>query len=161
MSISYSKYALLRTSFGQHKMVCVGVFPHLKQDTFWYSFMFILCFSLVKRKRWLVHVTLELRHYSKLSPHIKELQNSIYCLNFLKITIWKGRLWLIPKVTGSVLSVGALSVSSLLHNVFFTVWERNGLSDQAKVTKVFAKCQLCKKQMKIWIIIDWISWHLP
>ncbi len=52
-------------------------------------------------------VPLELRHYSDLSRHIKEPQNGIYCLNFLKkVTILKLRLCFIPKVSYYVLSVG-------------------------------------------------------
>ncbi len=85
---------------------------------------------------------LELGRNSDLSRHIKEPQNGIYCLNFLQNDkIWKLRPCFIPEVTCSVLTVGMLSVSSLLHNVFFTVWEhgvvweQHGLSDIATVTK--------------------------
>ncbi len=82
--------------------------------------------SLVKRKRWSVHMSVELRHYSNLSRHIKEPQNSIYCLNFLQNDKnWKLRLCFIPKVTCSVLSVGVLSVYSLLRDVFFTAREHD------------------------------------
>ncbi len=50
--------------------------------------------------------------------------NSIYCWNlFINAKIRKLRFCFIPKVTSSVLSVGASSVFSLLRKVFFTVWE--------------------------------------
>ncbi len=56
-------------------------------------------------KRWLVHVLLELRCYSDLSRHIKEPQNDIYRLNFLKNeNIWKLRPCFIPEVTCFVFS---------------------------------------------------------
>ncbi len=57
----------------------------------------------------------------------KEPQNGNYWLklNFLKDdNIWKLRLCFIPIVTCSVLPVSMLSVSSLLHDVFFTAWEQ-------------------------------------
>ncbi len=91
------------------------------------------------KKRWSVHKLLEVRCYSDPSRHIKELQNSIYCLNFFKKNDknWKLRPCFLSEVTCSVLSVGMLSVFSLLRNVFFTVWEheRHGLLDIATVTK--------------------------
>ncbi len=78
-------------------------------------------------KRRSVHVPLELRCYSNLLWCIKEPQNGIYCLNLLKKkdTTWRRRLCFIPEVSCSVLSVGVLSVSSLLCNVFFTTWEHD------------------------------------
>ncbi len=106
------------------KMVCIDIFLWLKQDTFWCSFMFSF-----KRKRWSVHVPLKIKHYSKLSPHIKEPQNAIYSLNFLKNEkIGKLGLCFIQKVTCSVLSVSTLAVSSLLCNVFFTVWRERAMA---------------------------------
>ncbi len=107
------------------KMVCIDIFPWLKQDTFWCSFMFILCY--VKRKRWSVHVPLKMKHY--LSPHIKEPQNAIYYINFLKNEkIGKLRLCFIQKITCSVLSVSTLAVSSLLCKAFFTVWHERTMA---------------------------------
>ncbi len=95
-------------------------------------------------------VPLELKRYRDLSRHFKVPQNSIYCLHFLKnYKIWKRRPCFIPQVTCSVLSVGVLSVSSLLCDVFFTVWEHmcsvHGLSDIATVTKegVFLRMVNC------------------
>ncbi len=74
-------------------------------------------------------VLLELRCYSDLSQHIKEPQNSIYCLNFFKNDkIWKLRVLrpcFIPEAACSVFSVSVLSVSSLLCDVFFTAWEHD------------------------------------
>ncbi len=86
-------------------------------------------------KRWLAYMLLELRHYSDLSRHIKEPQNGIYCLYFLKNDkIWKLRPCFVE--TCSVLSVGVLSVSYLLRSVC-VVWEWHGLSDIATL-KVLA-----------------------
>ncbi len=70
-------------------MVCIDVFPQLKQDTSWCLFRALTS----KYERWMFQVPLELRHYGDLSRHIKEPQNYIYCLNFLKMTIWKLRLF--------------------------------------------------------------------
>ncbi len=90
---------------------------------------------------------LEPRHFSDLSPHIKEPQNCIFLFEFLKNNkIWKLRLCLIPKVSCSALSLGALSVSSLHRNVFLlheNMWEQHCLSNIATVTgQVFPKGQL-------------------
>ncbi len=74
-------------------------------------FIHVYFMLLSKYERWLVHVLLELRCYSDLSRHIKEPQNRIYGLNFC-----------------SVLSIGVLSVSSLLRHVFFTAWELGGVT---------------------------------
>ncbi len=50
----------------------------------------------------------------------------IYCLNFLQNeNIWKVRLCFILEVTCSVLSIGTLSVSTLLRFVFFTALEHD------------------------------------
>ncbi len=59
----------------------------------------------------------ELRH-SDLARHIKEPQNNICCLNYIKIDkIWKLRLCFTPKVTWYFLYVGRI-VSFLF--VFYT-----------------------------------------
>ncbi len=113
-----------------------------------------------------------MRRYSELSHRIKEPQTHIYCLNFFKKndTIWKLRLCFIPKVTCSVLSVGALSVSSLLHDVFFTAWcvawERHGLSDVATVTKragggggLFGEHQYFVRECKCFEIFLYFFFH--
>jgi len=64
-----------------------------------------------------------LQQYSDLSQHIKEPQN---CLNFFEnYKIWPFRLCYISKVTCSVLSVDALSMSSLLRDVFYIVWKHD------------------------------------
>ncbi len=42
-----------------------------------------LCHAITSKEEE-VHVSLELRQNSDLSRHIKEPQNSIYCLNFFK-----------------------------------------------------------------------------
>ncbi len=96
---------------------CIDVYPRLKLDIFWCSFCAITSKveeMIGSRATWT----------EALQRSVKEPQNGIYCLNFLpNFKIWKLTLCFIPKVTCSVLSVGELSVSSLLRNVFFTVWE--------------------------------------
>ncbi len=79
--------------------------------------MFISCFKYEKNDQFM----LELRQYSDLSRHIKEPQNSIYGLNFLKMINFESRdLVSYQKYICSILSV--LSVS-LLCDVFVTASE--------------------------------------
>ncbi len=82
-------------------------------------------------------------HYS-----FKEPQNGMCCLNFFKkMTKFESEDF-IPKVTCSVLSVGALRVSSLLHDLFFTAWV-------VKVTKVIYF--ILGNTFMLFTQFDWLS----
>ncbi len=108
-------------------MVCVDVFTRLKQDPFWCSFMFILCFRKEEEM---------IGSHADWFTCCLNWDTTAFCCNTLKShlmvfivwislkndRIWKLILCFIPKVTCSVLFVGVLSVSSLLCNVFFTTW---------------------------------------
>ncbi len=105
------------------KIVCIDIFLCLKQDTQRYKMSVHVYFMLylVKRKRWLVHMLLDLRCYSDLS-WLKEPQNFICSLNLFKnYKMWKLRLCFHTKVTCSILSAGTLSVFSLLRCIFHCV----------------------------------------
>ncbi len=80
---------------------------------------------------------LQLRLYSDLSQHIKEPQNCIYCLHFLKnLKIWKRR-----HASRNLLCIVCRSIVSFLFGIFHRMrtqcvaWECYGSSDIATVTK--------------------------
>ncbi len=124
-------------------MVCIDVFPQLKQDTFWCSFIhvcfFLFCFFQRKLRGRDDRLTCRL-NWVDLSGHIKEPQNGIYCFNFFFKKMWKAEtFFFFNNVTFSVLSVCMLSVSSC-STMYFSLrtcvaWECHGLSVIATVTK--------------------------
>ncbi len=60
---------------------------------------------------------------------------NLFC-EFFNNLIYKQLLSFMYKVTCSVLSVGALSVSSLLHDVFFTAWEHDVWRESGMVCRM-------------------------
>ncbi len=114
-------------------MVYTDIFLWLKQVTFWCSFVFILS-ELVKRRRWSVHVPLELRRYSDLSWHIKGPQNSIYRLNAEALYHTKSDLLCL--VCRHVVSF-LFAPRCIFHYIrtWCVAWKHHGLLDVATVTK--------------------------
>ncbi len=106
------------------KIVCIDIFLCLKQDTQRYKMSVHVYFMLylVKRKRWLVHMLLDLRCYSDLS-WLKEPQNGIYSLNLFKnYKMWKLRLCFHTKSNLLYLVCWHI-VSFLLASMYFSLRE--------------------------------------
>ncbi len=108
----------------------------VEQDTSLCSFMFLKLTSKEEEMiGWRAAWTEE--RYSNLPRHLKEPQNGINCLNFLKkMTIWKLRLCFIPKVTCSVLVSWSVVSFLLLRRCIFhcvekhDVWRESGMACQ-------------------------------